>query len=115
MSSPSEDRRGRPETVTDQDLLKVFDYEISEANPMLTAGEVTDALAEHFDIEVSREAVRQRLHQLEADKKVTSKAFGASATGWRALVGPRLDPELAAELDAAREELDDEDYVPLDS
>jgi hypothetical protein len=57
---------------------------------------------------------RRRLHQLEADEKATSKAFRASATGWRALVGPRLDPELVTELDAVREDLDAEDYVPLD-
>jgi hypothetical protein len=112
MSSPTTDGPGRPEVVTEQDVLKVFDFDISEDNPMLTAGEVADGLAEHFDVEASTEAVRQKLQQMEADDKVVGKKFGASAVGWRALVGPRLAPEVAARLDERAETPVDE-YVPL--
>ena len=100
MSSPARDDQGRfSESMSEQDLLKVLDYDVDEANPMLTAGEVADGLADHFGIDVTAEAVRQRLREMEADGNVASKEFGANATGWVALVAPRLAPEVAERLD----------------
>ena len=49
--------------LTEQDVLKAFDYETTAEAPMLTASEITDAVAEHFDIEVSSETVRRRLRE----------------------------------------------------
>ncbi|MDS0280012.1 helix-turn-helix domain-containing protein [Halomicroarcula sp. S1AR25-4] len=97
--------------LTEQDILKAFDYETSPDEPMLTAGEITDALAEHFDIAVSSETVRRRLGEMESDGIVASKTFGARAKGWTALVGPRLADEIAAESDRIAEE---GEFTPLE-
>ncbi|AAV44457.1 hypothetical protein BDK61_4286 [Haloarcula quadrata] len=97
--------------LTEQDVLKAFDYKTGPEEPMLTTKEITDALAEHFDIEVSSETVRRWLGEMESDGKVASKKFGASAVGWTALVGPRLADDVAAEADRRLEE---EEFVSLD-
>lgn len=76
--------------LTEQDVLKALNYETGPEEPMLTTSEIIDALAEHFDIEVSSETVRRRLGDMESDGKVASKKFGACAKGWTALVAPQL-------------------------
>jgi predicted transcriptional regulator len=92
------------EELTKQNVLKAFDYETSAAEPVLTTSEITDALAGHFDIEVSSETVRRRLGEMESVGLVASKKFGASAVGWIALVGPGLADDVAAEADRRLEE-----------
>lgn len=90
--------------LTEQDILKTFDYETSPEEPMLTTGEITDALVEHFSIDVSSETVRRRLGEMESGGVVASKRFGARAKRWTALVGPRLADDIAAESDRIAEE-----------
>jgi DNA-binding Lrp family transcriptional regulator len=94
------------EELTEQDVLKAFDYETSAAEPMLTTSEITDALAGHFDIEVSSETVRRRLGEMESDGLVASKECDASAVGWTALVGPRLSDDVLADIEATEGELE---------
>ncbi|EMA31458.1 MULTISPECIES: winged-helix domain-containing protein [Haloarcula] len=97
--------------LTEQDLLKAFDYECTREEPMLTAGEITDALAERFDINVSSETVRRRLGEMEDDGLVAGKKFGAHAKGWTAVYAPELAEDVAAEADRRLEE---EDTVPME-
>lgn len=105
MSGKVRDESGQYSAkVTEQDLLKVFDYQCSAAEPMLKSSEVVAGLEEHFNISVSGETVRRRLTSMEADGLVASKTFGARATGWTALVGPRLSEEVRDSLDDARTE-----------
>jgi len=112
MSNRARNDSGKyTDKLTEQDVLKAFDYETTPEEPMLTATEITDALAEHFDIEVSSQTVRRWLGEMESDGKVVSKKFGASAVGWTALVGPRLADDVAAEADRRLEE---EEFVSLD-
>ncbi|AAV46023.1 unknown [Haloarcula marismortui ATCC 43049] len=91
--------------LTEQDVLKAFDYETTAEAPMLTASEITDAVAEHFDTEVSSETVRRRLREMEDSELVASKEFGASAAGWTPLVGPRLSDDVLANIEATESEL----------
>jgi hypothetical protein len=91
--------------LTEQDVLKAFDYQTTAEAPMLTASEITDAVAEHFDIEVSSETVYRRLHEMEDMELVASKEFGASAAGWTPLVGPRLSDDVLANIEATESEL----------
>jgi hypothetical protein len=99
--------------LTEQDLLKVFDYETDAEEPMLTASEIVTALREHFDINVSDETVRRRLESMEAEGMVSSKRFGARAVGWAALVAPRIDPDVAADADELAD-ADRDEYTALD-
>ena len=100
--------------LTEQDVLKTFDYEVAPEAPMLTVGEVRDALGEHFDIEVSGETVRRRLGQMEEQELVASKTFGASAKGWSALVGPQLSDDVLADIEATEGELERGETVSHD-
>jgi predicted ArsR family transcriptional regulator len=88
--------------LTEQDLLKAFDYETTAEEPMLKVSELVAALETHFDIEVSGQTVRRHLQQMEDDGQVASKQFGASAVGWTALVGPRLAEDVRADAEDAR-------------
>lgn len=110
----SRDERGRfSEKVSEQDLLVAFDFVAESPDDWVTIGEVTEALAEHRDVSVSRETVRQRLQQMCEDGTVSRKQFGSSAVGWAAAVAPQLDADVAADSDERREATDDE-YVALD-
>ncbi|MDS0223782.1 helix-turn-helix domain-containing protein [Haloarcula sp. S1AR25-5A] len=112
MSNRARNDSGKyTDKLTEQDVLKAFDYETTAEAPMLTASEITDAVAEHFDIEVSSETVRRRLREMEDSDLVASKKFGASAVGWTALVGPGLADDVAAEADRRLEE---DEFVSLD-
>lgn len=113
MSSDGQDRdeRGRfGPKMTEQDILKAFDY---AADPMVTAGEVRDLLDDELGIDVTGEAVRNRLQQLETEGLVRSKRFGARAVGWRALVAPRLS-ETAADRSDERRETPRDEFVSLE-
>jgi len=114
MSENARDTGGRySRKLTEQDLLKVFDYETDAEEPMLTASEVVGSLREHFGIDVSDETVRRHLRSMEGDGTVSSKRFGARAVGWTALVAPRLDPDVAADADEMSDAGRDE-YTALD-
>jgi len=64
MSEKARDDTGQYSSkVTDQDILKVFDYQTSAEEPMLKASEIVNGLSEHFDIHVSGETVRRRLQK----------------------------------------------------
>lgn len=111
MSNRARDDNGEyTGKLTEQDLLKAFDYEATAEEPMLTVGELVAALRAHFDVDVSGQTVRRRLRAMEDDGQVASKQFGASAVGWTALVGPRLAEDVRADVEAARQE----DTVPLE-
>lgn len=81
------------EEMHTQDILKAFDYETTVDEPSLSASEVTDALAEHFDIHVTDEAVRGRLTRMSDGVLVGEQRFGP-ATAYRALVAPELSDEV---------------------
>ena len=113
MSSDEQDRDDRGQfglKMTEQDILKAFDY---AEDPMVTAGEVRDLLDEAFGVGVTSEAVRNRLRQLEDDGLVGSKQFGARAVGWQALVAPQLSED-AAERSDERRETPREEFVSLE-
>ncbi|QLH83234.1 winged-helix domain-containing protein [Halosimplex pelagicum] len=113
MSENARDTGGRySRKLTEQDLLKVFDYETDAEEPMLAASEIVDALYDRFDIDVSDETVRRRLRSMEDDGTVSSKRFGARAVGWTALVAPRLDPDVAADADELAD-ADRDEYTAL--
>lgn len=114
MSGKTRDSGGKYSgKVSEQDILKAFDFECSAAEPMLKTSEIVAALDEHFSIEVSGETVRRHLKQMESDGLVASKQFGARATGWTALVGPRLSDEVTAESDRILRET--EEWTSLDA
>jgi hypothetical protein len=100
--------------LTKQDVLKAFDYETGPKEPMLTATEIADAVAKHFDINVSSETARRRLGEMEDDELVSSKTFGASAKGWTALVAPELSDSVKADIEATEGELERGETVSHD-
>ena len=113
VSSDEQDRNEKGQfgsKMTDQDVLKAFDY---AEDPMVTAREVRDLLDEEFGIIVTKEAVRNRLQQLEAEGTVRSKQFGARAVGWQALVAPRLSEE-AADRSERRRETPRDEFVSIE-
>lgn len=113
MNNRIRDEDGRfTEKVTDQDVLKVFDYEATDEDPYLTAREITDALAEHFHIDVTPQAVRIRLDAMCEAELVVKRQFGNSVA-YRALVGPRLNPDVEERL-AERADTPRDEYVRLD-
>ena len=82
------------EKVTQQDILLVFET-VNE--PFLTTAEV----AEHLPI--SKKATYQRLNQMHEEGDVGKKKTGARSVGWWAKVAPRLDPDVAADLEEDEE------------
>lgn len=101
--SQGRDGAGRfEETVTEQDILKVFDY---EDDPVLTAAEVADGLR-RFGTEITPEGVRKRLERMAEKGLVSRKKVGSRAVAWWADVSPELDTEVA-ETVAARKESDE--------
>lgn len=98
--SQGRDESGRfSEAVSDQQLLKVFDY---EDDPVLTTAEVTEGL-QRFGLDLSTEAVRQRLDWLHEAGLVARKEFGARAVGWWAEVAPELSDETAERVERRAE------------
>jgi repressor of nif and glnA expression len=94
--SQGRDEAGRfDESVSDQEVLKVFDY---EDDPVLTAAEVAAGL-QRFGVQMTSEGVRTRLERMAEDGLVSRKKLGARAVGWWAEVAPELDPETAARVD----------------
>jgi hypothetical protein len=102
MSEQQRDESGKfGEKVTDQDVLKMFDY--ADA-PVLTAAEVADELS------LSASAVNSRLNRMREDGLVDRKQTGARAVAWWATVAPRLSPETRQRADA----VDPDNAVSLD-
>lgn len=99
MSQGRDDAGRFEETVTEQDILKVFDY---EDDPVLTAPEVADGLR-RFGKRITPEGVRNRLEQMEEKGLVSRKKLGARAVGWWAEVAPELDAETADRVDTRKE------------
>jgi len=87
------------ETVTEQEILKVFDY---EDDPVLTASEVTEGLR-RFGKHMTSEGVRNRLESMAKEGLVSRKKLGARAVGWWAEVAPELDTKTAETVDARKE------------
>ena len=99
MSQGRDDAGRFEETVTEQDILKVFDY---EADPVLTAPEVADGLR-RFGKQITAEGVRNRLKTMAEKGLVSRKKLGARAVGWWAEVAPELDSDTAAIVDVRKE------------
>lgn len=99
MSQGRDDTGRFTGSVTEQEILKVFDY---EDDPVLSAGEVADGLG-RFDKEITKEGVRHRLDQMQEKGLVNRKKLGARAVGWWAEVAPELDSATADRVDSRRE------------
>lgn len=99
MSQGRDDAGRFEETVTEQEMLKVFDY---EDDPVLTASEVADGLG-RFGKHMTPEGVRNRLEGMAEEGLVSRKKLGARAVGWWAEVAPELDAETAETVDARKE------------
>lgn len=106
MATQNRDDEGRfSEKLRDQDILKAFDFEASADDPYLSVSEVTAALARHWDIEITEEAVRQRLEALCERDAVTKRRFGPGVA-YKADVGPRLSESVAEDVEAVKDEYD---------
>ena len=106
MATQNRDDQGRfSETLRDQDILKAFDFEATADDPYLTVSEVTDALAHHWDIDVTDEAVRQRLESLRDNGTVTKRRFGPGVA-YKPEVGPELSEAVTADSEAVADEYD---------
>jgi len=99
MSQGRDDAGRFEESVTDQEILKVFDY---EDDPVLTAPEVADGLR-RFGTQMTPEGVRNRLDEMNDKDLVSRKSLGARAVGWWATVAPELDSSTADTADARKE------------
>ncbi|KTG28459.1 hypothetical protein AUR66_11585, partial [Haloferax profundi] len=77
--------------ITDQDILKVFDY---NDDPVLTAPEVAEGL-HRFDKQMTSEGVRNRLEKMAEDGLVNRKKIGSRAVCWWAEVAPEIDSRTA--------------------
>ena len=99
MSQGRDDAGRFEETVTEQEILKVFDY---EDDPVLTAPEVAEGLR-RFGKEITPEGVRNRLDRMANKGLVSRKKLGARAVGWWAEVAPELDPETGRTVDERKE------------
>lgn len=99
MSQGRDDAGRFEETVTEQDILKVFDY---EDDPVLTAPEVAEGL-QRFGKQLTPEGVRNRLEQMAEKGLVSRKKLGARAVGWWAEVAPELDTQTANTVDTRKE------------
>jgi len=99
MSQGRDDAGRFDETVTDQQILKVFDY---EDDPVLSAAEVVAGLR-RFGIQMTAEGIRNRLDSMAEGGLVSRKRFGARAVGWWAEVAPELAAEAATEVDARKD------------
>lgn len=99
MSQGRDDSGRFEETVTEQDILKVFDY---EDDPVLTAPEVADGLR-RFGKQITPEGVRNRLEQMAEKGLVSRKKLGARAVGWWAEVAPELTADTAETVETRKE------------
>lgn len=114
MATRNRDNQGRfSDKLRDQDILKAFDFEATVDDPYLTVKEVNEALAGHWDIDVTDEAVRVRLEHMIESEKVAKRQFGPGVA-YKALVGPQLAPEVEERLEERHAD-DWDSSVPLDA
>lgn len=114
MANRNRDNQGRfSDKLRDQDILKAFDFEATVDDPYLTVKEVNEALAGHWDIDVTDEAVRVRLEHMIESEKVAKRQFGPGVA-YKALVGPPLAPEVEERLEERHAD-DWDSSVPLDA
>lgn len=98
MSEQQRDESGEfTEKVSDQDVLKVFDF---ADEPVLTASEVAAQLP------ITREAAGRRLNQMREDGLVDRKQTGARAIAWWATVAPAPSPETLRDIEATEGEFE---------
>jgi predicted transcriptional regulator len=98
MSETDRDERGQfTETVTDQDILKVFDR--ADA-PFLTAAELGE------ELDVSRQSANYRLKRMREDGRVERKQTGARAVAWWSTVAPAPSAETRRDIEATEGELE---------
>jgi len=98
--SQGRDNHGRfTETVSDQQILKTFDY---ADDPVLTARDVAEGL-QRFGADLTPEAVTQRLKRMQGEGLVDRKKLGARAVGWWAEVAPKLSDETATRVDERKD------------
>jgi predicted transcriptional regulator len=95
MSEERRDDGAFAETVSDQDVLFVFD---AADEPILTAGEIAEALP------VGPDAVYRRLRAMHEEGLVGRKKVGARAVAWWAEVAPRLDEDVARAIEEQMED-----------
>lgn len=98
MSQGRDDAGRFDETVSEQEILKVFDY---EDDPVLTAPEVAEGLG-RFGKQITAEGVRNRLETMAEKGLISRKSVGARAVAWWAEVAPALDADVASEVDARK-------------
>lgn len=107
MSESDRDDRGRfTESVTDQDILKVFDR--AEA-PFLTAKELASELP------FTRQAATHRLNKMFDKGYVDRKEAGARAVGWWSTVAPAPSKETMRDIEATDGELERGETVGQDA
>jgi len=99
MSQGRDDTGQFTQSVTNQEILKVFDY---EDDPVLTATEVAEGLR-RFGVRITPEGVRNRLEEMNKNDLVSRKKLGAKAVGWWAEVAPELDSATAETVDSRKE------------
>ena len=105
MATQDRDEDGQfGEKMSDQEVLKAFDFEATDDDPYLTVSEVRDALDGHWDIDVTDEAVRTRLGRMCDDGTVEKRRFGPGVA-YRATVAPRLSDDTEAAATAVEGEL----------
>lgn len=83
--------------VTDQDILKVFDF---ADEPVLTASEVA------AELPITREAAGRRLNQMRENGLVDRKKTGARSIAWWATVAPALSEETLRAVEQSEGELE---------
>lgn len=98
MSEQQRDESGEfAEKVTDQDVLKLFDF---ADEPVLTASEVAAGLP------ITREAAGRRLNRMRESNLVDRKETGARAVAWWATVAPAPSEETLRDIEATEGELE---------
>lgn len=85
------------ESVTEQDILKVFDR-VHE--PFLTATEIAEQVG------FTRQAALYRLKQMRKGDLVARKDAGARAVGWWAKVAPAPSEATLRDIEAAKGEVE---------
>ncbi|MDY6765386.1 MAG: hypothetical protein SV377_06875 [Halobacteria archaeon] len=94
MSQPRNEKGHFEEKVTEQDILKVFD-KVDE--PVLTTSDVADS------VEIGHDAVYTKLQKMHEKDLLGKKKTGARSVVWWAKVAPRLNPDIAADLEGDEE------------
>lgn len=106
MATQDRDEGGQfGEKMRDQDLLKAFDFETTDDDPFLTVREVAAALLDHWDVDVTDEAVRTRLERMCEAGTVEKRQFGPGVA-YRTTVSPRLSDDVADGADDTSGELE---------